>query len=245
MKWFLILFLVFPFFLVAQNNILSVNGLYHLDIWKPYLKQVSDFQDSTNGIESSTYRLKLNTEVKINNKFWLSLGLVYKRIDYRVIDRIYTWTYYYYHMGQGNSYTDTVKGFYTDPADLVANAHNFGIHLEGNYELTKNDKWSSSFGLASDVYLLEMYRSYYESDDFWTLGNGASGHPVTTLGDFNQFRLSGVNLDLHYRIRWQFASRFNAGLKLSVGANLYSNWTHFSRNAWIGVGAEFGFNRKP
>ncbi len=245
MKYFVISILVFPLFLTAQNNILTVNGNYHLDIWKPYLKESSDFQDSTSAIESSTYRIGLNTEIKLNDKFWLSAGLIYKRIDYRVIDRIYTWTYYYYHAGQGNSYTDTVKGVYTDPADLVAKSYNFGVHLEGNYQLTENDTWSSSVGLASEVYLFEMYRSHYESDDFWVPGYGASGHPTTTLGDFNQFRVSGVNLDLHYRVRWQFASQFNAGLKLSVGTNLYSNWTHFSRNSWIGLGVEFGFNRKP
>lgn len=244
MKYLFLVFIVAPIVSFSQNNIVRLEGSDHLDIWKPYLEETSNFQDSTDALKSHTYTIRLNTEIRTNNNWWFSIGLAFKQISYRAEDIIKSWKYTYYSGGQGMIISQSYTYFYDDPPDLVARSDNFGMHLESNYQLTDGPKWNTSVGLATDLYLFEMYRSWYESEDFKNFSYYEEGHPKPVRSNFNSFKFSSANFNFHYRIRRQLSDRFNAGLKLSLGANIYSDWTHFSKNAWLGMGLEFGFGRK-
>lgn len=232
-----------PFFAFTQNNVCTIDYSYHLDVWKPYTEEVQEYQDSTNSLKSSTYQVGLGTELHLSNKWWMVVGISYKSIHYRVVDQIHTWNFVHTSAGQGTINHDTLTRIYSDPADLVATSDNFGVKLELNYQFVNREKWLSSVGLGSELYGAEFYRATYESTDH-SPNDYPESIPSPLIDNDGSFFFSSANLELNYRLRWQFASQFNAGLKLSVGANLYSAWTHFSRNAWIGLGLELGFSRK-
>lgn len=244
MKSLICIFTVIPFVVFGQSNLVLLDTRYHVDFWKPYSREVKEYQDSTNALRSQTYSAGLSTEVRLSKKWWVLLGFSYKSIDYRVVDQIHKWNYVHTSAGQGAIYQDTLTRIYNDPADLVAKSNNWGIKLETNYQLNEAEKLQTSVGLSSEFYFLERYFSEYQSNDHSPYDYPES-IPYPLIDNEGKFFFSSINLNCHYRIRWLFSQRFNAGLKLSVGTNLYSNWTHFSRNAWIGLNLELGFGRKP
>jgi len=228
----------------TQRNIVRFAYRYQADIWKPYSEPGVVYQDINRSISSDTWHLNLQTHVIDKPKWGINVGVTYKKINYRVIDHLNFWNYEIQSSASpppGEPWgVDQYQRIFSDPADLVATSKSYGIILEEYYTLFQKEKIKGVIGLNTEVYLLEYYNAVYVSSDF-TSSNSPEKTPQASQGPRKSFFLSSINSSIFYRITWSFAERINLGLKVSVGANIYSDWEQFKRYAWLGVGLELGF----
>lgn len=236
MKLFLIFCLsLLGLSLKGQINILHLNANYIIDVWKPYSAEAQAYIESGKPVTSKTFpHLNAQLTVLQKDKFSFSLGVSYKRIEFRVQDKIETW-YHEYVGSSGNVYE---YYYYDDPADLVATSESYGLNTAFAFMTLQKEKIKSYAGFEFETYLREKYVSWYSSSDHETRV------PETNVPYSNRTFLSSLSTNLFYKFFYTPKNYASIGLKLSAGANLYSEWDQFKKYAWVGVGLEIGLGRR-
>lgn len=239
MKLTLILFLIISSSAVAQNSpIVQIGGDINFNIYSPYTYDAIDNETSSYEKQSSNQFLNIDFRVLSLNKFFISTGVSYKRIKYTRVDALKTYGYTNF---SNNSY---VIHSYSDPADLISKSHSLGVSIEGSYFIHSTDRINMSLSCKSSFYFFEWYNAYYFSTDVLQgSSNPQFVAPQPLITELPRtFFLSSINTAIIYRITLlPKTGRTTFTGKLSLGANIYSDWEQFKRYAWLGVGLEIGF----
>ena len=234
MKTLLIVFALTAFYSQSQNvPYFRFGSSFNLSIYAPYTSKLNNVK-SPYTIKSKTLEANIDFRILIKNKWSLYSGVTYKKINYRKIDAIASYGYSAY---CGSQQTCDYFYVFDDPVDLVANSHSLGLAFEVEYELKSQERYSMSLGLKPSVYFLEWYKSfYYTSDETPT----EALQPLVSSLPRNLF-LSSINSQLIYRVTLlPKKGRTSWSGKISLGANIFSDWEQFKRYAWLGVGLEVG-----
>lgn len=232
--------LFLPSFSIAQKSFIRAELRRNIDVWNPFSEATEKYQDSSGNIYSSTWGINLQSDIISKPRWSLSAGISYKKINYRVTDRIHTWKYSYSFFNSGTLYYYEVTRNFEDPADLVSESNSFGLNSEFAFKLMDKSKLSHAIGVRPDIYFLEYFNSEYESDDF-TSNDIEESIPKPAEGPSNHLFFSSMNCDLFYRFTWYASNRLSIGAKVDFGVNLYSDWAEFKRYGYIGLGVELGF----
>tara|TARA_R110002072_G_scaffold273058_1_gene433330 strand:- start:11131 stop:11820 length:690 start_codon:yes stop_codon:yes gene_type:complete len=220
----------------AQSSYIKIGSTYNLNIYAPYTYSKSNDLKSVQKKSSRIWDVNMDFKILEINKFSLYGGISYLKKFYKVLD-VYDSINYLETLG-GNIPSYTVTYFYKDKPDLIAKSHSLGLSFEAGYLLKKNVRYSTFINFKPTIYFLEWYKASYQSkDNFLTVEYS----PLITELPRNFF-LSSINSQLIYRITLlPKTGRTTFTGKVSLGANIFSDWSQFKRYAWLGVGLELGF----
>lgn len=227
-----------------QANLLRLEYQYHQNAWLPYSEQGAIYQDSTGAISSNSWGVNLQTQFLTKKKWGLSAGLAYRKLNYRIEDRIHRWNYSYSTFSQGQTAVFYVDRYFDDPADLVATSNSWGLIGEGYVNVFETKNLKGSVGGSVDVYLLEFYEAFYSSTDF-SPNDRPESKPYAADGPNRKWFLSSSGASVFFRTTWYFSERINVGAKIGIATNLYADWEQFKKYSWLSAGLEIGFGRKP
>ena len=258
LKCFIFSFFIFTQTLTfGQDNFIKIsifNGIVDKNI---VLENLMEKYGYDYKVENFTFDFSLKVISRKKNCFLM--GLSYKKIQSKIIDRITHWNYTTYHFGTGLYTYYTINQVYQDPADLISNYHNFGLNNEFIYKLKNHKNFQNDIGIKSEIYLFEFFNSHFYTKDIalknsenptysssmdYSLINSSSKPFTKYYENKNQLFLSLVNLSLFYRLSYCVNEKFSLATKISLGTNLYSDWDQFKKYAWLGVGLEMGFGKK-
>lgn len=246
--YFLIVFISFILNYRAQSSFIQIGTNLTIDTYLPYSSDAQEFIENGMDVTSKTSNnINLSITILNKNRFIWSLGLCYKHIDFRLKDRIKNWAYTSSYTGSGGTISWVNYYTFQDPADLVSKSNNFGLTNSFNFQFYEKGNFKNIIGLDLDVYLLEYYDAWYESDDITEKTNKAL-IPYPNNGPAKKFFLSSVSTVLFYKLIYApsfLKNNFSLATKISLGTNLYSDWDQFKKYAWLGVGLELGFGKKP
>lgn len=221
----------------SQRNYLNVGYQHNIDLWVPY-GNGKPYQDTSNAITSNSWGLYILGEIISKQDWGINIGIVYRKLNYKIKDRIYSWNYPIYE-SPNLTPVDTIQITYNDPADLIANSKSIGGIIEGYYNLLVKEKLKISTGISTEIFFYENYYSTYQSSDFSKYNTDK--HPQPANPPLTKWFLSSINSSIYFRSTWYFSSHFNIGGKISIGTNIYADWEQFKRYIWVGVGVEMGF----
>lgn len=190
----------------------------------------------------------------INRKFSWFAGLSFMKTNYEIPDRITHYNYILYAYDDFfNIYpADTIYQTYEDPADYIASSIHLGINNELIYNfgfLDQKQKINHAAGIKNEIYFFERFKHSFVTTDVTTTSNENiinqtnNPHPNSSFRN-KTFHFSNTNLSAFYQIRWFPHDAFSIGLRLSAGANLYSDWDKFKKYGWLSAGLEVGFLAK-
>lgn len=238
-KILFLLFIEIASYSFSQKELVRVNYNYNIDVWSPYSETGTVYQDINGTISSNVWNLNIQTQIIDKPRWGMNIGFAYKRINYKVIDHLNFWNYKTPITGPNSGGTPKHRVF-IDPADLLSVSNSIGLTFEGYYSIFSTEKMTSNIGLNTEIYFLEFYKTWYESDDF-TETDPEGSIPIENNPIPRNLFLSSINSSIFFRNTWYLANHFSLGAKLSLGANIYSDWEQFKRYAWLGVGVEIGF----
>lgn len=258
MKNILLFFSLTLFFDIFSQkaNLITIQNDYKLIHFNTSIKNIEKNSDYEVNLNVQNYHVNYCV---LHGKISWFIGLSYMKTNYVIPDRITHWNYVLY--GEDNLFGpypyDTIYQVYQDPADYVATATNLGINNEILYHLKpigKKKKLNQALGLKNELYLLEGFEQAYEVNDevenseAFVVGNSETPQ---ALPDYQTsiYSVYNTNLSAFYQIRWFPHDAFSLGMRISAGANLYSDWDKFKKYAWLSAGLEMGFlakkNKQP
>lgn len=216
------------------ENIIHLGYQKNLEVFAPYASNMESYIQSGGKVASSSWSIYAQYAV-FNRKRWsLLAGITFKKMNFIAEDRITNSIYY----KNGN----WVNYIYKDPIDYVSKSHSFGISAEFNYNLFANKIIRGQIGINSELYFLESFRAKYISQD--TKGIFGQSIPVPEVGTIpDMFIYSASNISFFYRMALNISPKISPAFKLSIGTNMHSDWSNFSRYAWVGLGLEVGIGQ--
>jgi len=231
----------------SQNNILFRFGINtNVNIYAPYTSKLNPIKSPYN-IKSNTSEVNLEFQNFKRKRISIYTGLSYKFIAHKIKDAVDSIVYLETLGGNIPGYLESYV--YEDKPDLKSFSHSLGLSLEIKYALKTKERYSMSLGLRPTIYFLEWFKAKYVSSDVDSSPNISYPDnpdyvgptpPVTKLP--RNFFLSSINSQLIYRITLlPKTGRTTLTGKVSLGANIFSDWSQFKRYAWLGVGLELGF----
>lgn len=223
----------------AQKHMFVIGGQRNIDIYKPYNSLTREFINSGGEISSSTFSFDFNY-IFINKNNWAgTFGVIYQRIDHRIVD--YNDQHQYWTGGTGIASSHTY--YYSDPLDLISVSESFGIGFSLGRIFPSNDKFLNQVSLNFNFFPIEKYRYYYYSSDINLPFSDLDGPNNGNEFYLKYFTLSAFKLNVDYKIFKYIGDSWLIGAKVCLGTNLYSDWDQFKRYAWLGVGLELGFGK--
>lgn len=216
------------------ENIIKIGYQKNTEVFAPYASNMESYIQSGGKVASSSWSIYAQYAV-FNRKRWsLLAGITFKKMNFIAEDRITNSIYY----NNGNM----VNYIYKDPIDYVSKSNSFGISAEFNYNLFANKIIRGQIGINSELYFLESFRAKYISQD--TKGQFGQTIPIPEVGTIpKMFIYSASNISFFYRTSLNISPKISPAFKLSIGTNLHSDWSQFSRYAWLGLGFEVGFGQ--
>ena len=237
MKLFTPLFLFLSMSAHSQTSFLRIGGDFNINLYAPYTSKLNEVK-SPYKINSYTWNANIDYRILQKGKISLYVGVDYKKIKYIKKDAISSFSYSYY---CGSQQTCDAIFVYNAPADLVAKSHSLGLSTEVDYLFKNKERYTMSLGVRPSVYFLEWYKASYVSSSTLPYNDMIGPQPLVSELP-RTFFLSSVNTALVYRITLlPKTGRKTLSGKVSLGANLFSDWSQFKRYAWLGVGLEIGF----
>ena len=247
-KLSLIVFLLVFVRFHAQNNWISFNRNYFLDLSLPFSDEAQQFAQEGKTVSGGASRNQniLVTAIK-TPKFSWAAGITYKELDFRVKDRISLWKYTEDY-DNGQIYVALMYHF-KDPADFVAKSKNYGFINQFSYSLFSKEKTKHYVGLDIELYFWEYYSAWYESDDFNPKINPGfileeEDRPKPNTPPSDHFFLSAASTAVFYKFLYTPWPEFSVGAKFLFGTNLKSDWDEFKKYSWLGFGIELGFGTR-
>lgn len=229
---FIAAFFTISFGAFSQRQIVGLSVTPLIDVWKPFSIPAQSLTSDRIKISSSAFLIVAQTQILQKEKWGGNVGIGYKHISYLVKDYLESFGYIHYVNG---SIQIPVQHVFKDQADLSAISNSFGVNTEWYYDLLEKGRFKGVLGLSSELYVLEYYRSWYSSTD--TFESSQAQLPTPNQGPGRKWFFSSMNASVFYKIGYLFKGEYTRlSLKLSAGANLYSDWEQFKRNAWVGVG---------
>jgi len=238
-----ILFLVFliwsPCIFAQKKSFLKFGVNSNINLTTPYL--------TSSNIKNSLIAVNADFKLYQRKKLSFFVGVNYAFTYFRVIDAIDSITYLESLSGNIPGYYESY--IYIDKPDLRAKSHSLGISIEVNYLIKSQERFAMSLGFRPSVFFLEWYKAKYFSLDWYQYANVSDLKesdyvgPVPLITELpRNFFLSSINSQLIYRITLlPKTGRTTLTGKVSLGANIFSDWSQFKRYAWLGVGLEIGF----
>lgn len=236
MKHLQVLLFISVFVLCANSfaqseNIVRIGYQKNLVVFAPYASNMDSYIQSGGKVESSSWSIYAQYAVFNRKRCSLLVGITFKKMNFIAEDRITNSIYY----NNGNM----VNYIYKDPIDYVSKSHSFGISAEFNYNLFANKIIRGQIGINSELYFLESFRAKYISQD--TQGPFGQSIPSPEVGTIpDMFIYSASNISFFYKTSLNISPKISPAFKLSIGTNIHSNWSQFSRYAWVGLGFEVG-----
>ncbi len=224
------------------RNLIKFEYKFIKDLWKPFSEQGAIYNDSNGTISSSSKSMNLHTTIISKPKWNVNVGLAFKKINFKIEDRIHYWNYTRSVVSVGQLYTDTNYRVFNDPADFNATSTSVGVLIEVNYEVFRTDVLIGNAGIDLEIYGYEKYIAWYSSDDF-TVNDYPESIPKAGSGPRRKFFLSSANASVYYRTIFYPNEYYDLGLKLSLGGNIHSDWSQFKKYIWLGIGLEISLNK--
>jgi hypothetical protein len=218
--------------LYSQKRV-NFNFIQNINIWKPY-SLANENSDVKFDRRSSTRTWSMMYTAVNKPDFALKVGLAVKDINYVVYNRITTYieTIYDYWPPQDSIGTS----IYNKPTDFRSKSLNLGVNLSMEKKITAQRPMF--IGVTAEIYPFEFYKVYYEQR-YVALSIVSSDSKLLELTK----RFANANISAFYSYNVMNNRYASIALKLSAGANLYSDWNQFSRYAWLGLGFEVGFGQ--
>lgn len=237
---FLLFFIIISSGSFGQRQIVGLSLTPLIDVWKPFSIPLETLNSDRIKISSFTLLIGAHTQVVDKEKWGVAVGLGYKSISYKVKDYLESFTYTHHVSGSDQV---TVLHEFKDQADLVAVSNSFGLNTDWYYKLFSKERVNGSVGLRCEAYFLEYYKSWYASSDAFESSQGAL--PIPNQGPGRKLFFSSMNTSLFYKTSLLLKGEYTRiSVKISAGANLYSDWEQFKRNAWVGIGLGLDFISK-
>ena len=234
--YFLTYLVLFCSTLFSQSPFFRVGYMYNLDVWKPYTEVTKSYINDGGIIFSNTWNISIEIPVYSSKKYSFYTGLSYQQVNHVIKDHILSQEYPW----SGGIF------YYSDPPDLISESKRVGLILGFDYLTYEKKLFSTYAGISSEIYLMDFYNSYYETNDYTPFSFELDGPKPKSFRIYQKypFRFSTMNLSAHYRLVLMTKIGVSFGFKINVGANLYTDWDQFKRYGWLGLGLEMGFGRK-
>jgi hypothetical protein len=239
MKYLKIILSAFILILCANSfaqseNIVRIGYQKNLEVFAPYASNMASYIQTGGKVASSSWSMYAQYAV-FNKKCWsLLAGITFKKINFIAEDRITNSIY----ENNGN----IVNYAYKDPIDYVSKSNSFGLSVELNYKLFETKTVKGQIGLNSELYFLESFSAKYVSAD--TKPPTKQTIPIPEVETIpKMFIYSASNISFFYRTALNISPKISPAFKLSIGTNIHSDWSQFSKYAWVGLGFEVGIGQ--
>ena len=243
----LILSFLFATSLSCMTAQLKIGAERNIKVYLPLTETAQKYDFNENDLSTSAFSINTNYEFSISQNFIFSLGLNYKYCTFNVDNIIKEIEYKEYNSSSGNlidsGYFVTNVGYYTT-------SQSFGFNFHLIYNIFENKYLKHQVGVTSTCYIKELFDMGYNDDvlknaplDQWY---NEYSYRIPSLGIYgarNGFYFSSLNLSTYYRFVFQLHEKFSLAARVSLGANLYSDWDQFKKYAWLGLGLELGFGK--
>jgi hypothetical protein len=238
------IFLFDDFFYSQKLKLISLNFNQNIDIWKPY-SVANDHNQMTFQRKSKTFTGSVLYTAINKPNFAVKAGIALKSINYIVYNRITTYSNTEINTIVVPPFYDTVTHTENIPTDFFSKSLNLGIQF--SIEKKINFKRPMFVGILLEAYPIEFFKAYYENVDTYGFNDPEPSILYVKFGDENAFtrtkRFANTNFSMFYAYNIINKRYVSIALKLSAGANLYSDWNQFSKYAWLGLGFEVGFGQ--
>ncbi len=217
-----------------KQKLVHFNFTQNINIWKPY-SLANENSDVKFNRRSSTRTWSIMYTAINKPDFALKVGLAVKDINYIVYNRVSTFTKTIYDDLPPEDSIGTYIEF--EPTDFRSKSVNLGVHLSVGKKI--NAQRPMFIGLSAEIYPFEFFKAYYEQRYVTLSVKGLKEQDRLLLTR----RFANANISAFYSYYFLNKQRVSLAVKLSAGANLYSDWNQFSRYAWVGLGLEVGFGQ--
>lgn len=205
----------------------------NINLFNKYAPETEEYIKDNNGrVSNSMFSVSLGYNLIKRKKFSIQTGFIFKNIKLIAEDKIKA--YYTLNWNTGNF------EMVLENRDLVFKSKSLGFSNNFSYNLFSGEKIKNEVGISNELYFWEHFRSHYYKSNTDVEVEGAPSQY-----GFSDFFFSSANLSLFYCFTFQQSEKFSLATKISLGTNLYSDWNQFKKYAWLGVGLELGFGKKP
>lgn len=220
--------------LAQVENIIRIGFQKNMEVFAPYAPNMQNYFQDGRDAESSSWSTSAQFAIFNQKKWSILTGVTFKKMHFVAIDRITNSIYE--NNGNIKNYT------YEDPLDYVSKSNSFGISAEFNYNLFANKIVRGQIGVNSELYFLESFSAKYITSD--TKYYPYQTIPIPEVETIpKMFIYSASNISFFYRTALNISPKISPAFKLSIGTNIHSDWSQFSKYAWVGLGFEVGIGQ--